>query len=106
MSLMQTLANALIGPAAACIVGALEYLGRRRSVCGGLVAEIVVYTHMADADINPALIMLIIHGIVRVKGVAIVELVEFHPCEVSRALAGQAIEARAIEAPPTNAADT
>jgi hypothetical protein len=50
--------------------------------------------------------MLIIHGIVRVKGVAIVELVEFHPCEVSRALAGQAIEARAIEAPPTNAADT
>jgi hypothetical protein len=86
MSALQHFVRRLIGSEAAAIVAALEYLGRRRTIAAGLIAEIAYYTHLADADINPAVQMLITHNIAAVRGAAILYLLPISPCQIADAL--------------------
>ena len=76
MSVLQDVAGAMFGGVASAIVGALESLcrERERAISGGFIDEVLELTSMKNSDVNPVIIKLLKHNIVRRRGHRTLEL--------------------------------
>jgi DNA-binding MarR family transcriptional regulator len=77
MSVASDAAGALLGAEAVAVVCALEALASERyaGVAGGFLSDIARITRLSSADINPAVRDLLALGLIRRRGVALLEVV-------------------------------